>query len=389
VLSQWGGDLVSLALILAGAGVALYFLSQYGHLDYPIKSGLVHRIGQALSRVSPRLSIWRPHPNQVASFLVGTLPVGVGLIPRLVRGWRRGLVAGATVLIALALAMTVSRGAWVSLGVTLTLALALRGRRWAVLIAILCLLIALGSVVILGLRGDARLQDVPVLGDLATALVLRADRISVWHGALDLISQHVFTGIRLGHTFPAMYSHYVLLIQPTFLTCSHNLALEVWLQQGILGAIGFIWLIVAFYVFVGQTVRNALPLPGGFQGAWLGATAILVHGLFDAVQYAASRLLVAFSPAGHGRWSCASLAFEFACPARRQQGLGGGCTRVGRDPAGADDVAACGQPGLRQRWRAEAGAGRARARVGGGCSGAALALGRGRFEASNRLGCGQ
>jgi O-antigen ligase len=98
-----------------------------------------------------------------------------------------------------------------------------------------------------------------------------------------------------------VYSKYALLIQVPFLTYSHNLFLEIWLDQGLLGILAFLSLIAAFYLFVRRVLSHlskpALSLVEGieekapsaaFQGCWLGVTATLIHGLFDARQYADS-----------------------------------------------------------------------------------------------------
>jgi hypothetical protein len=98
-----------------------------------------------------------------------------------------------------------------------------------------------------------------------------------------------------------IYSRYVLLIRVPFLSYSHNLFLEICLDQGLLGILSFLSLIVAFCLFVRRVLihlpKPALSLVEGieerassavFQGCWLGVTATLIHGLFDARQYADS-----------------------------------------------------------------------------------------------------
>jgi tetratricopeptide (TPR) repeat protein len=114
-------------------------------------------------------------------------------------------------------------------------------------------------------------------------LFARPDRVKVYRGSWYLIQDFPFTGIGLGGTFAMMYSRYVLLIQVPFLTYSHNLFLQVWLNHGLLGITAFAWMIAAFSVLVWRAGRRSGAL---FQGAWLGVTAILLHGLSDARQYA-------------------------------------------------------------------------------------------------------
>jgi hypothetical protein len=80
-----------------------------------------------------------------------------------------------------------------------------------------------------------------------------------------------------------MHSKYALLIQHSFLTYSHSLYLEVWLEQGLLGVCALLWLMVSLYqaAWVHKETRCDLL----FQSTWLGLTATFVHGVTDARQY--------------------------------------------------------------------------------------------------------
>lgn len=92
-----------------------------------------------------------------------------------------------------------------------------------------------------------------------------------------------------------VYARYVLLIRVPFLGYSHNLFLSTWLNQGLVGILGLVWLIVSFFLFVGRALGRGFEHTGPlFHGAWLGATATLLHGLTDACQYAAGWPFVPF-----------------------------------------------------------------------------------------------
>ena len=272
--------------MLAAAGVAVYFVTQYGHLGYPIKSGWVHRIGLALAQVMPRLAAWQPHPNSVAAFLEGSLPLGLVLTATTARPLRRGLVGLATFAVLAGLLMSDSRGAWLALTLTFALGVALRWQRWGLLLGCVSLAVALWTVGYLSLVEGASLESIAVIGPLVKKLFVRPDRLAVWQGSIYLIQDFPFTGIGLGRAFPLIYGRYALLIPVPFLLYSHNLWLEVWLQQGLLGLAGFVWLLGAFYAFVVRTLRDRATASAVFHGAWLGVTAILLHGFFDAAQYA-------------------------------------------------------------------------------------------------------
>ena len=86
-----------------------------------------------------------------------------------------------------------------------------------------------------------------------------------------------FRGLGLA-SFEMPYSSDVLLVHVGYLTHAHNLLLDVWLGQGLLGLLGFGWLL-AVAVRTGQSTspwRNA---------AFASLAVILLHGLLDDVFY--------------------------------------------------------------------------------------------------------
>jgi tetratricopeptide (TPR) repeat protein len=112
-------------------------------------------------------------------------------------------------------------------------------------------------------------------------------RLTLYHNSLYLGRDYAFTGIGLGSTFGNVYSRHSLLIQPLFLTYSSNLLLSVWLNQGLLGLVAFVGIVVTYYGYIAPIIRQGRPR-ALFHGLWLGVTASLVHGLFDARQYTES-----------------------------------------------------------------------------------------------------
>jgi hypothetical protein len=116
-------------------------------------------------------------------------------------------------------------------------------------------------------------------------------RLTLYHNSLYIARDYAFTGIGMGNTFAKVYSRYSLLIQPLFLSYASNLLLSVWLNQGILGLVAFLGLIVTYYAYVVRIMRRTRPSTM-FHGLWLGVTATLIHGLFDARQYTESPLVM-------------------------------------------------------------------------------------------------
>ena len=102
-------------------------------------------------------------------------------------------------------------------------------------------------------------------------------RLALWRSSLDLALDYPLSGLGLA-SFEMPYSSYVLLVHVGYLTHAHNLLLDVWLGQGLLGLLGFGWLL-AVAVRTGQSAspwRNA---------AIASLVVILLHGLLDDAFY--------------------------------------------------------------------------------------------------------
>jgi O-antigen ligase len=275
---------IATVIVLTGVLLSLYFITQYDHLGYPEKVGAIDRLGTLIGRIVPSVVAWVPMTNSVATFLEGVLFLALALGLAAERwAWRVGGAVSAG-LIGLALLMSASRGAWLAVLVVSVLWVALHWRpaRVAVIVgAILTLALAIYVIV---RRDITVLGDIPIVDRTLAPLFIRPDRLDVYRNSVYLIQDFSLTGIGLGEQFAMVLSKYALLIQVPFLTYSHNLYLEVWLQQGLLGAVAWLWLMAALY----QAARtHAKPGPDLlYQGAWLGLTAVFVHGISDARQYA-------------------------------------------------------------------------------------------------------
>ena len=90
----------------------------------------------------------------------------------------------------------------------------------------------------------------------------RPDRLDLYRQSLWLIRDYAFTGVGLGGQFALALSRYVLLIQVPYLTYLHNLYLEVWLQQGLIGAAAWVWLLTAFVLSAADMVPRGASRPG-------------------------------------------------------------------------------------------------------------------------------
>lgn len=274
---QW---MLRAATLLCGV-IALYFVTQYGHYIETGKVGLITRIAHFTARVFPAAGLmWQPTGNSMATLLEGLAFVCAGAwFVEKQRVWR--FVAGAAVLLTgLGVLLSESRGAWLAVVLAALVWLAVRSRfgRWLAWIVFAAAALLAAWVI---LANDVLvLERIPLVGRLLTSLFFRPDRMDVYRGSLNLIQDQPFTGLGLGEQFPLAYSRYVLLIQVPFLYYSHNFYLETWLQTGLAGITALLWLISGVYLLGWRLQRNWLA-----EGAWVGLTAVFIHGLTDARQY--------------------------------------------------------------------------------------------------------
>jgi O-antigen ligase len=276
-------DVVAMILIGIGGVVSLYFISQAGRLDYAEKVSFISTIAGIITRFTPDLSILKPHTNSIAVFLEGIFFVSIGVSLAMKSGRFRWFWYSLTGLVGFAILMTASRGSWLAILVAGLLWMTMHWRyaRWF-------LFVGVGAGVVLVLYVLARgslesINEIPVLSSFLGSLFFRPDRVEVYRNSLALIEEYPFTGIGLGNQFGMVYSHYQLLLPYLYLTYSHNLYLEVWLQQGLAGAAVWISLITTIGLY--SPILFHKPRCLRSEATWIGLFAILLHGITDARMY--------------------------------------------------------------------------------------------------------
>lgn len=228
------------------------------------------------------------NPNVAGGVIAAFLPLQVAALRAESRRhiWMGAFLMGVS---AVGLLMTATRGAWLSLAVVAGgwglwklsgrlvrgHANLLRARRAAdrqrwIRVVIWTSVLAIG-----GLMCVLTLALSPWSARLLA--FVEADRLGIWRNSLDLASDYPFTGLGLGN-FEMAYASYVLLTHVGHTFHAHNLFLDVWREQGIVGLLAFGWL-------VGKAVW-----PNRLVSTWrLAALAalgvILLHGLMDDAFY--------------------------------------------------------------------------------------------------------
>ena len=289
---------IATVITVVAAFGGLMLAINYRHLNFDPKFALVTQLGHISSAPFPKLIMTHIDANAAASFLEGPLILAVGLIFATQGRWRI-LWGVCACIIAYGVLLTASRGAWVALGGGAVLGVLTllrtpvywqRTRFW---------LLGLTSVGLLAVALSLLIMPDAWQRAYDAATYRATDRLTLYRNSLFLALDFPLTGIGPGATFGQMYAQFQLLILHSFVGYAHNLALNVWLSQGLLGIIGFISLIFMSIRMVMSRLVNANDDTTHVIGwsAAISCAVILLHGLTDSPQYdtAWATLLMSFA----------------------------------------------------------------------------------------------
>ena len=272
------------ALLAAGVVVALFGLYQYAFTDHVITAEGVRRM----------LATY-PSPNSLGLFLERVLPLAlawaIGRWQMADSRWRIALPVAAVGILALALLLTYSVGAWLGCGVAVLFMVAMKGRKALLLLLIAALLLA---VLLLPVLRVERVVSHLGLQPGSTSVL----RLSLWQSSLQMLADHPVLGVGLDGFLELYRTQYIrpeAWLEPN-LSHPHQLLLEFWLNLGVLGVIALVWFLVAFfqkglrlYRTAEDPWRRALVL--GLLGAMVAAWA---HGLVDRFLFGSPDLAYVF-----------------------------------------------------------------------------------------------
>jgi O-antigen ligase len=225
-------------------------------------------------------------PNdQAASFLLGAAMLMV-LFSREARPVNKWLIFAALSVTVLAILVTASRGALVSLIVVTASVLLLNRRAWQV--ALLILLIGGTASLFLPLTFTERALSIVTASDRG------AGRIDIWRVGLQIVRAHPFQGVGWGN-FGKAFDQY--------LPMTPNVAFDIGRERGphniffgALGELGIVGL-VPFVVLIGLTVKSAISAMVSFErrgdsvmttlamSVFLSLLGILAAGMFIDLRY--------------------------------------------------------------------------------------------------------
>jgi putative inorganic carbon (HCO3(-)) transporter len=301
-----------------GAGMGLYFVATHDWGAQPVKAASLARLGRAMQGLLPSLPGPPLNPNVAAGFVVAMLPfTGLVAIQALQRfrcaprsrrprhAWILGAAWGLLAVTLVGLVVTRSRGSWLALGGALLimglwfvagrLSRGAVGWRVWVFAGLLLLVCALGLGVALALPSESVVLD--VLPGLASGF----SRLDLMGASLTLVRDYPFLGAGL-NSYQMLHATYVLLVHVGYITHSHNLFIDVVIEQGLVGLLALVWMWVLFFrAVVRQTTQaNVLAESGTLAAAGLSLVIILLHGMIDNVLYSSGGVLLFFVPLAFG-----------------------------------------------------------------------------------------
>jgi O-antigen ligase len=297
---------------LFGGGVGLYFLLTHDWTEVPAKIEALNRLGLRLMGLRPAIfqNLHQLHPNVAGGIMALLTPYAIAAGVRALRKrhflWAL-LIIDSLAIMALALALTTSRGAavalvgglvgwlmWIGAGY-LSGSLFLSRRKTLGFAGLLLLGISLSAVLLSpgGLLGY--LDRLPGPASAGSRLQLAQD-------ALDLAGDYWLTGAGL-NSFDGLYSQYILNIPLHAVIHSHNVFLNVVIEQGVLGFVSLVAMVALSFWWLSDPRRsNYRHSIHGFQlaaGATFAALIVIcLHGLVDDPLYGSRGVLLLWLPAG-------------------------------------------------------------------------------------------
>lgn len=252
------------ALLLGGTAAAAMGLYQYLFTDHVVAVEGAERV------LGPYLS-----PNHMGLYMGRTLPLALALmlfVPRM-----RFVAALLVAILAVALGLTFSVGAWLAtLLATFTVTLLWRKR---------AALILLVSAAILSVAAMPLLSIERISSHFSITRGTSFIRLHLWQSSLQMIRDHPLLGVGMDNFLYHYRSSYILkeaIAEPN-LSHPHNIVLNFWLQLGVLGVIAIGWSLAAL---AGRLLRLwravSHPMDRALLAGIAGVTVdLLAHGMVD------------------------------------------------------------------------------------------------------------
>ncbi len=261
-------------MLLGGVFVALYGI--YQHI-FGFDGGTTWTDTEMFEDIATRVVSTFGNPNVLGEYLLLLIPVCAGYILSEKKFYNKGAFLVITGLLSLCMVFTYSRGNWIGLLVAMALFFMFYDRRvvWLGVIAVLFLPVFLPETII------NRFMSVGNTSDSSTSY-----RVNIWMGTVAMLKDYWISGVGLGtEAFNEVYPYYSFhgIVAPH----SHNLYLQLVVENGITGLAAFVILILTYYrMCISSIIRNKdRMLKATTIGLSAGMFGYLVQGMFDNVWY--------------------------------------------------------------------------------------------------------
>jgi hypothetical protein len=289
-----------------GVGIAGYFLLTFDFSAQTPKFELIHQLGLAWMRLRPvSLALPSIHPNDVGGLAIIMSVYGLALFrsSRAQRGigfFPQALVIVGFGIVLMGVLLASSRGAF--LAFTGAIGIWFLGRFLQANSPVKENLLPYfpGSVVIGSLLLGTLILILPssLLGpSFAVAESVVVSRAELFRSGLSILGDFPFTGGGLT-SFPGLYSQYVVVLPYFTILHSHNMFLDVMIEQGVLGGISFIiaYLVVIWQLLHAWSNDRSPHRQHLYFAACISLFTAVFHGWVDDYIYGGRGTILAFVP---------------------------------------------------------------------------------------------
>lgn len=189
--------------------------------------------GEAFPELRKRVFSTLENPNVLAGYLDVMICIALGILAKFGDRKQKILLVVAIVLMAACMAMTYSRGAFLTMAVVFIIYGVIHDWRILILFMALVALLFLGDTTF-----SARIVSIfTETLDSSEGL-----RIGIWVSTIPMIADHPFSGVGWG-AFKYIYPQYNYYLADTSITIyhAHNLYLNTAAEVGIVGALAYFW----------------------------------------------------------------------------------------------------------------------------------------------------
>ncbi|HZY44384.1 MAG TPA: O-antigen ligase family protein [Anaerolineae bacterium] len=294
-----------------GVGLALYFFVTNDWSAQTTKIAFLASIGKGLAALLPSLAAHQLHPNVAGGMLGLVLPVYVPLfiLSRKRRSkrshstrwrWITWLWIVAAWIVLLAELVSESRGAWLGIAITGVMWLAWRflgwllharpiERMWRLRVLIMGAVWLIGAAAAIAVISCLLNRDSSGLGTLSS-------RVGLLRDGLLLARDYPLTGAGLG-MFQLQHSTYILLIHVPYIIHTHDLLVNILIEQGLFGLLAYLGLAAVSISTALRSLRYATSeLALIIEASFAMLLVIWLHGWVDDTLYGSRGLLLLWAP---------------------------------------------------------------------------------------------